>query len=1144
MRLERLDLTRYGKFTDQVVDFGPAGTPDLHVIHGANEAGKSTFLKAWLDLLFRMEERSDMNFLHDYKSMQLGATLTIGGRTHEVTRIKKRDGSLLDSLGAPVPESLLSGALFGMDRGAYSAMFSLNRHTLEAGGESILASQGDLGELLFQASAGLSDLSEQLAGHDAGTRAFLSASGRAGHLREQGKVLAGLADQIKALDTQAAGFAKLAQARDTARDVWHDAQAALDAATRQRIELEALRAGQRAGTHLQRLDEQIAGFGALTSPPADWLGDTEALDRAETELRAQLAHARKAVDGLRGELQALPEDAEILRLSDAIRSTKAIKAAHDTALDDLPKRDRERSALTARMAECLGRLGRPDSAAAELLPEAAVLGRLRALVEDHGAIFARHHSATQELATARTRADQATARLTRAGGGMADPGELRGLVTTLRAEDPRGAADRAQAALDSADTALQGAMQALAPWHGTTAELAALTCPTRAAVAAVAQRLGSTARQVDTATAELDRCEEAAADHKVALDRLRVDGGIDEAQAAQARAHREAAWADHRARLDAESAEAFEQAMRLDDRVAATLASRTAMADRAREAGLALTRAEEGVTSAREALKGAQENHTQACADLQAMIHAISPTLPGDMGAEALQGWLERVATARTALITRDDAARSLARAQAVAERSRQDLLAALARAGRALPDDSGLGPALESAQALLDDATALKGLAEQAEQAAEELSIRQRMEAEAGAEMASWQADWAQALAGTAWADPLPAVAEMRVVLEELNELREILKALSELTHRIEAMEHNRDQFRAAVTSLASQAGMAADGPLDPLWQGLSERWDAAQATAARRADLRGRLERATQEVERLEQENAGHRARVAQRCSFFGVEDWDAARAALARAAELAELTRDRAERAEELCDTLGEDTVAAALERLDGADATQIATRIERLTQDLKPLQVTQEEAHAAYRDAEAALAAVGGDGEVARLEEARQTCLVEIEEGARAHLRARLGLLAVEDALRRYRDSHRSGMMTRASQAFAIMTGGAYGGLTTQTEGNREVLVALPQAGGSKQATQLSEGTRAQLYLALRIAGYHEFVAQNGPVPFIADDIMESFDDDRARATFGLLAEMSRLGQVIYLTHHSHLRDLAQAACDGVRVQELR
>lgn len=54
MRLRRLDLTRYGKFTDRSIDFGERtdGQPDLHIIYGPNEAGKSTAFAAFLDLLF------------------------------------------------------------------------------------------------------------------------------------------------------------------------------------------------------------------------------------------------------------------------------------------------------------------------------------------------------------------------------------------------------------------------------------------------------------------------------------------------------------------------------------------------------------------------------------------------------------------------------------------------------------------------------------------------------------------------------------------------------------------------------------------------------------------------------------------------------------------------------------------------------------------------------------------------------------------------------------------------------------------------------------------------------------------------------------------------------------------------------------
>ena len=68
MRLARLDLVRYGKFTGRTLDFGaaPAGRPDLHIVYGPNEAGKSTVFSAFLDLLFGIRALKEPNyaFLH------------------------------------------------------------------------------------------------------------------------------------------------------------------------------------------------------------------------------------------------------------------------------------------------------------------------------------------------------------------------------------------------------------------------------------------------------------------------------------------------------------------------------------------------------------------------------------------------------------------------------------------------------------------------------------------------------------------------------------------------------------------------------------------------------------------------------------------------------------------------------------------------------------------------------------------------------------------------------------------------------------------------------------------------------------------------------------------------------------------------
>jgi uncharacterized protein YhaN len=52
-----------------------------------------------------------------------------------------------------------------------------------------------------------------------------------------------------------------------------------------------------------------------------------------------------------------------------------------------------------------------------------------------------------------------------------------------------------------------------------------------------------------------------------------------------------------------------------------------------------------------------------------------------------------------------------------------------------------------------------------------------------------------------------------------------------------------------------------------------------------------------------------------------------------------------------------------------------------------------------------------------------------------------------------------------------------------------------------------------------------ASLEQHLASGGrPLPFIADDLFINFDDKRAAAAFGVLAELAQRTQVIYLTHH--------------------
>jgi uncharacterized protein YhaN len=213
MRLKRLNLTRYGKFTDHSIDFGGLrdGEPDLHIVYGPNEAGKSTALAGFLDLLFGIETSSRFNFLHPYPTMRIGASLELAAGTQDILRVKRPQNSLLDASERPIFEGVILGELGGIDRDSYRTMFSLDDETLEAGGKNILASKGDLGQLLFSASAGLADLSQRLADLRIEAEKFYKYRARSGELAELKIQLAALKEERERIDTLAPQYAKLVE---------------------------------------------------------------------------------------------------------------------------------------------------------------------------------------------------------------------------------------------------------------------------------------------------------------------------------------------------------------------------------------------------------------------------------------------------------------------------------------------------------------------------------------------------------------------------------------------------------------------------------------------------------------------------------------------------------------------------------------------------------------------------------------------------------------------------------------------------------------------------------------------------------------------------------------------------------------------
>ena len=87
--------------------------------------------------------------------------------------------------------------------------------------------------------------------------------------------------------------------------------------------------------------------------------------------------------------------------------------------------------------------------------------------------------------------------------------------------------------------------------------------------------------------------------------------------------------------------------------------------------------------------------------------------------------------------------------------------------------------------------------------------------------------------------------------------------------------------------------------------------------------------------------------------------------------------------------------------------------------------------------------------------------------------------------------------------------------------------------------------MSDGTRDQLYLSLRLATLEQHLSKGEPLPFVVDDILIGFDDNRTRVCLEVLAELAAMTQVLLFTHHRRVLELAEGleAEAGIFLHEL-
>ncbi|GMA59880.1 hypothetical protein [Alicyclobacillus fastidiosus] len=125
---------------------------------------------------------------------------------------------------------------------------------------------------------------------------------------------------------------------------------------------------------------------------------------------------------------------------------------------------------------------------------------------------------------------------------------------------------------------------------------------------------------------------------------------------------------------------------------------------------------------------------------------------------------------------------------------------------------------------------------------------------------------------------------------------------------------------------------------------------------------------------------------------------------------------------------------------------------------------------------------------------------------------------------------------SPLLARASEYLASITGNRYPLLRVPlgSDGLQHVYL-VNGAGQTFTMTEVSRGTREQVYLALRLAVISQYREQGVILPVVLDDPLVNFDDERAQKVMDLLVEEGREQPIIYLTcHERRLSDVQSRA----------
>lgn len=1150
MRIRRLDLSRYGNFTDRSIEL-PAGEFDFHVIFGPNEAGKSTIRNAVADLLYGIPAQSPYRFVHAYSEMCIGALIEDGGQSLDFKRLKRNKGSLVDAHDKPLPDNALVPFVMDTDRDFFLRMFALSHQELIAGGREILDSSGDLGQMLFQAAAGLRSFqtikarldeeADSLWGPRAkDSRAYTKALGRL----EEAKA------KLHSVQVTKGKWATARRALDEAEDLLARANSDSLQLAVDRDRLDRIRRVSPLLVQLADATGRLVELGSVTRLPEN---AASTLNEAAVEIAAATAQShvhRETIREATLKLADLVPDLRLLSHSSEVQRLAALIANVVTFERDIPKREMEVAQQKSALLTAAREVGWIDVSHVEVvarLPSRLLRADIEGLIGRYatvkGTLAQRSSVIAREESTLQAIADElATVP------DVVEHPELSASLLAVQSLNLDERRERLSAETDAAERKLTEALSNLLPWTGNETALTSLCAPAPSEV----QRILDARRNLELEAAKVrqsisDReIEMAGLDVRLKQER-RANTLVTANELLDARTRRDTTFAGIVAgnQSPAEAAPAYSSEVLEAD----------SLADRRFE-GADAAAALQVLVNTVERLQAEVTRLVGQRADYEDRLKALDlnwTSLTSEAGLagislDRMPQWLQQLSAGIEAELVleqcRDRASKFASRASTCLDVLRAELQNAAADVAQ----DSGNDTLLRLATAVLSSADQGRArgelLKKQQRDCQSKLAAARDEQANAEAEMATWQREWDAGISQAnlpaesttvAGAAAMEAFRAMDTCLDKVRSLEE---------ERIGPMRRDVSLFEKEVASLvASSAPDLASRPSKDAIGELTGRLAKAKAEQSDRDRLVNEIATSEKNLTRCEREGESAHLKLQPLYEQAAIANIDELRPAIARSDQARALDRTIGElRASAIRG--GSGLTLEELEReVESTDLPQLSAELDAVKRRLVESDNHREvllERRALARDEYSKIA---GSDEAAKAESRRQAAFTDMGTAANEYIRVCTGAHLLRWALERYREEKQGPLLARASQYFADLTNGQHAKLLV--EANDAVRLISRRADGSTVGVEgMSDGTSDQLYLALRLAALEMRLEESSPMPFIADDLLINCDDERAASSLAAFERMASKTQVLYFTHHKHLIDLARGVSNNrVNVVEI-